>query len=376
MKTKTIIHKTTRNGHTTETEDTIETPYYDTENSPFALNDTLDYLSQSEVTLSFDELKKKMLPEDWSKTKDLIRKITNYYIFDNPEQFIERFGLLVCNAKSKALGQMPKWEVIFSLFSPNMGIGKSWFRDMVAKTHDEVFNTKSASASYDLLLGQYGDILATRGLLCIDERHGLDSNQSEKLKQIITLHKFTIQRKYKAPLHIENYTTLFSATNESIKPVMGLQKDRRIIEFEVIGKTAEMPEEELHDLLVELWKVAPCDCPAGDKIKDELLAESTEVLDEKMGCIVCEIFETYGELILNDTIVKTLQLKTYLSKHKIPNDKFLNWCLSHGVIIKQKKGQYTLSKKELRKLQSARTVDDKDDIPRILELDFSGIENI
>ena len=330
-----------------------EVPYYDYRTKTGDYNTLKETLLSVVVPPDFDAIKKSMLPEDWNKAKDLIRKITKYYIFKNPEQFVERFALLICNAKSKALGLHPKWGVMFSIFSIAHGMGKGWFRDMVAKTHDEVFQTQSTPCSYSLLLGDFNSVLRTMGFLCIDEKYGINQGERDRLKNIITEKEVMINPKGKDAVAMNNLTTIFSCTNSSIIGVMSLQQNRRIVEFELIGKNGEMPEEELHDLLVELWKVAPCVCPVQNKVIDELVDESTTIQNANIRQIVVDLFTEYGGDILNGVFVKLNALKKYISQlGKIPHDDIIQWCYANDILKQQKNGCVSLSKKALSKLQA------------------------
>lgn len=120
-----------------------------------------------------------MLTPDFNRGLELIREITKYYVFDDPDKFVERFALLICNAKSKGLNKHPKWPVLFSLVG-GYGLGKGWFRDMIKSTYDEVFEAHSQPCSYSALLDtQFNALMMTRGFLCLDEKNGIDSKKCE-----------------------------------------------------------------------------------------------------------------------------------------------------------------------------------------------------
>ena len=310
------------------------------------------FLDNDEVSPDFDLIRQQMLPDDYEEGKNLIRKITKYFVFAEPEKFNERFSLLICNAKAKALGHKPKYPVLFSLVG-DMGKGKGWFRDMIAKTYDEVFMTKSQAGSFRAILNtQFNSIMLTRGFVTLDERNGLDANQCEQLKHIITEPKIFVNEKYKTPKSVENYVTFFSCSNESVKDVMGLQKDRRIVEFNLLGKNDEMPEQELHDLLIQLWKIMPVDCPVQDKVISELLEESEEVLNNKMSDFVYTVFEdkdlfTNGQTIILSEFKKCIKVKDSGMSWK----RVLDWCIKNK-LVNDYRGHYRYSKKTFKKLES------------------------
>ena len=328
-------------------EEQLEIPYYDYTNKPADRDRLLDLLRNETVIPDLQAIRQQMLPDNFEEGKKLIRKITKYFIFEEPETFVERFALLICNAKAKALNIHPKWSVLFSLVG-DFGKGKGWLRDMIAKTYDEVFYTKSNPGSYKALLQDFNSLMLTRGFVLLDEKNGLDANQCEQLKTLITEPNILINQKYKDVKNVRNLVTFFSCSNESIKDVMGLQKDRRIIEFTLVGKNGEMPEQELHDLLIQLWKIMPVDCPVQDKVISELLEESTEVLDTRMEEILIELYR-YWDAFTHGSFVNLHNYKETVKKNigGVSHSKLFDWLIKKDIFKRQRNGAVTWSKKIL-----------------------------
>lgn len=326
-----------------------DVPYFDYLKSIYAWDKLKAFIKQEEVLPDFTIIEKKMSPTpDFNRGLELIRNITKYYEFEEPEKFIERFALLICNAKAKGLNKQPKWPVMFSLVG-KMGRGKGWLRNMIKDTYDEVFETRSQACKYKALLDtRFNSLMLTRGFLCLDEKNGLDSKMAEELKTNISEPTVLVECKGRDPKSVRNLTTFFSCSNETIKDVMGLQRDRRIVEFCVVGKKGEMPEQELRDTLIELWKTMPCECPVADKVINELLDESGEVLDTKMCEIVTDLFNNHSVKFLKGRYVNSHALKECVKE--MGGVRFmpvLDWCLENGILRKQNNGSYTLLKKGL-----------------------------
>lgn len=152
---------------------------------------------------------------------------------------------------------------------------------------------------------------------------------------------------------VKNLVTFLSCSNETIKDVMGLQKDRRIIEFRVLEKRGEMPEERLREIMMELWRVMPCDCPVQDKVIQEVLAESTTILDTKMYEIVSDLFSNHKAEFCKGNYVNCHALRE--SVKNMGGVRFmavLDWCLDNDVIRRQSNGSYTLLKRGLDKVMA------------------------
>lgn len=331
-------------------------PYYDTRKDRGALNDLMRKLKEIEVKPDYDVLRKKYLAEiDFKKGCDLLRKITEFYIFEEPDKFVERFALLICNAKAKALGYQPKWPVLFSLVG-KMGVGKSWLAQMVKETHDKAFECRSGVTSYGRLLdGQFNAMMMTRGFLSLDEAQGLDKTQCEKLKTYITSQKVDIERKGVDVQTCDNLVTFFSTTNESVKDVMGYQPDRRIVEFTILNKKGEIPEDDVRKWLDEIWRVMPVEHPTQQAIKDELLKDSNMVLDVKMEEIVYGLFKG-REYELMDSKNRLNQFKFRKAVRDIggvPFSRVRDWCADKGILKKDGSGHICVMKKELNEFMES-----------------------
>lgn len=328
-----------------------EVPFFDRRHSMQALKELERRLRMIEILPDYDTLRQEFLANvDFQKGCDIIRNLTDFYIFEEPEKFVERFALLVCNAKAKALGFQPKWPVMFSLVG-KMGVGKSWFADKLKETYDKTFGCRSGVTSYSRLLDStFNAMMGTRGFLSLDEAQGLDKTQCEKLKTFITSTKVEIERKGIDSRTCDNLVTFFSATNESVKDVMGYQPDRRIVEFIISEKKGEIPEEDIVRWFEEIWRVMPVEHPNQDKIKEELLETSVAVLDENMSDVVFEIFrdssyDTYANKRGRLNIFKFKRAVKEIGS--VPYVRVRDWCVEQGIINRTADGRMNLSKKRL-----------------------------
>lgn len=241
---------------------------------------------------------------------------------------------------------------MFSLVG-EMGTGKGWLSSMLINTHDEVFETKSSQTKYRTLLGRFNGVMLTRGLIHLDEKNGLDNDDRETLKTDISEETIEIELKGKDPFTASNMATLFSTTNESIKDIIGLQKDRRIIEFNLIdravdsetGKRKEIDKYYMIKLLRELWLVMPCEHPYSTSIKDALLSESSEVLDCNMYEIAEDVFTNHLSEFTRDKWIMRNKLKQVIkSIGSVRHNDFINWCHDKELLKSYSKGTTYYSK--------------------------------
>lgn len=286
-------------------------------------------LGESIIGTNFKELRSRLLDESklsYERGCEIIRELTNYYAFEDTDKFVDRFALLICNAKAKGLGIHPKFPVLFSLVG-EQNKGKGWFSKMIRDTYDKLFLTRSQKTSIGNILSdnRFNGVMMTRGFIAFDEKEGADSAKCEKLKTLITEPEVSIELKHKEARTVRNLVTFFSTTNEKIKGIMGLQKDRRIVEFVLKEKVKEMPEELMTKLLTELWEVMPAYHPHPDKIISELLYESEQVLDTTMEQIVAELFKNHKigmlsslqfEFCRNNNFIKTPYFKNCIKDLK------------------------------------------------------------
>lgn len=337
----------------------VDAPIYNPKREYQTLNSIIEGVS---IPPNFNELRRQYnAPEKVSYERgcNIIRELTKYYIFEEPEKFVDRFSLLICNAKSKALGIHPKYPVVFSLVG-DYNTGKSWLSTMLRKTYDEIFNTRSQKSNLKHLLeSSFNGIMMTRGFIALDEKHGGDASHCEKMKSWTTDEFVEISMKYKEDRTVRNLVTFLSTTNESIKTLMGLQKDRRIVEFVLKDKTMNIPEELMYSLLHELWQVMPCEHPDPDRVVKELLGESEIVLDATMEQIVGDLFHKHRlcdpTTSLNfDFLRSGKRLNTPAFKNAIKDLKYgrheaiWNWVLSKKLIKAWSNGTYHLDEDKLR----------------------------
>ena len=148
----------------------------------------------------------------------------------------------------------------------------------------------------------------------------------------------------------DNLVTFFSATNESVKDVMGYQPDRRIVEFTINDKNGEIPEEDIVKWLDEIWRVMPVEHPKQDAIKEDLLYTSGTILDENMSDIVYEIFKngSYDNYATPKGRLNIIKLKRAVKEiGGVPFVRVRDWCVDKGIISRQDDGRMNLSRKEL-----------------------------
>ena len=329
--------------------------------NPSNRKDLMDFLKHEKVLPDFNLIKQKLLPEDWNKAKSLLRKITEYYKFDDEKMFLEGLALTMSNAKSKAFNRHPELGVAFSICSSQNRLGKGFLRDMIVSTYDEVFETQSVLGKYEKLTGHFNAIMLTRGFIKIDEKSGFDSQKCEDLKSIITEPEVSIEKKGKDAFTAQNLATLICCSNTPIKPVMGLQEDRRLIEVQVVKKLKKMPEKLLHDLLIEVWKIIPFHAPNGEEVTDTLLSTSREDLDKQMAHIIIELYDTYSETFIKNQTVNQHALKESIKKMGgIPFDKFFSYVKDKELIYKYR-GWLRWSKKVYQSIVDEVEAISKDD---------------
>lgn len=357
------IERPDKSGYETYKKDEVEyadvveeVPYYDYQNNQHAYNELKKWLANLVVEPDFKELERQTTSNiNYNRGLDIIREITKYYQFENQESFVNRFALLVCNAKSKALNKQPKWPVMFSLVGEN-GKGKGWFVSKLVGAYDKKFRTQSQKSSFKRLLNSnFNSVMMTRGFIHFDEKNGMDSSQAEQLKTLITEPTVEVERKHLDTKTLPNQTTFFSTTNESIKDIMGLQQDRRLVEFVLQQKNGEIPEDKMDSLLDELWDVMPCEHPDSDGIIHELLDESKHVLDAKMDEIADELFTSYSQDFLeSERLVNRSKLKQVVKSHfsSVRFNSLYDWCLKNELLDENKNGHVYRMKKNIAALHS------------------------
>lgn len=320
-------------------------------------------ISEVVVPPNFDELRKRLLDPSkisYERGCEIIRELTNYYIFEDRDKFVDRFSLLICNAKAKGLGIHPKYPVLFSLVG-DYNKGKGWFSTMIRKTYDKVFNTFSQKSSFKRLLkdNRFNGVMMTRGFIALDEKNGADSSECEELKTLISERDVSVQMKYKEERTVQNLVTFLSTTNERIRGIMGLQKDRRILEFVLKDKKGEIEEETMEKLLSELWEVMPCEHPNPERIVEELLSESEVVVDATMEQIVADLFLKHKvaplpqlkfDFCRGDLWIKVPAFKNDIKELKYGRHEAIwDWMEKNKLIKGYNNGTWKLNNEELTK---------------------------
>ena len=324
----------------------IETPYFDVRNSPKAWRDISKIAESFVVVPNFEKLYSKTCSNiDFNRGLDIIRNLSKYYIFEDPDKFVKRFSLFICNAKSRVLNIQPKWPVMFSLVG-TFGIGKSWLAEVLMAAHDDVFEAQSCESKYSVILDRFNAPMLTRGIIHLDEKNGLDMKGRETFKTYVTGSKITVELKNQQPKTVTNLATFLSTTNESIKDIVGLQQDRRIVEFSIVGRRVdengrrlEIDEKQLYEWFKELWMVMPVENPYADEIKDELLYESSDVLDTTMYPIIRKLWVDYKDEFITNKNLRVKDLKEVIKKMGgIRANDVVNWCEANGLWKTYNKG--------------------------------------
>lgn len=331
-----------------ETTEIEKVPLY-----PLDAQDTQDKLEKTVRTImvlpDFEKLRKAYESNtDLKRALGLIAELTRYWKFDDPTKFIARFALFASNVKAKALGYHPKWPMLLSLVG-GMGIGKSWLSEKIATTSDALFGTKSSKSSYAKLTSKFNTPMMTRGILRLEEAIGLDKAAVETMKDYITETTVEVERKGLDPQTFPNEVSFLSTTNESVlAPLSGNDQNRRVIEFQ-ISKITNIDEKHLLDILTEMWKVIPVKFPDEDDIKNQLLAETSTLLDSTMEDVVYDIFAHHKDEVVRGQRLMKHEFKTFCTQKKIQVAKVTTWCQSKGILDVKPDGHITVLKKGLDK---------------------------
>lgn len=283
---------------------------------------------------------------DLNRALGLIAELTRHWKFDDPAKFIARFALFASNVKAKALGYNPKWPVLLSLVG-EMGTGKSWLAEKIAITCDDLFGTKSNKSSYAKLTSRFNTPMMTRGILRLEEAIGLDKAAVETMKDYITGTEVEVERKGLDPQTFPNEVSFLSTTNESVlASLSGNDKNRRVIEFQM-SKIADIDEKHLLEILTEMWKAIPVKLPNEDAIKNELLLETSTLLDSTMEDVVYDIFAHHKDEVVRGQRLMKHEFKTICTQKKIQVAKVTAWCQSKGILDVKSDGHVNVLKKGL-----------------------------
>lgn len=283
---------------------------------------------------------------DLNRALGLIAELTRHWKFDDPAKFIARFALFASNVKAKAMGYTPKWPVLLSLVG-EMGTGKSWLAEKIAITADELFGTKSNKSSYAKLTSRFNTPMMTRGILRLEEAIGLDKAAVETMKDYITGTEVEVERKGLDPQTFPNEVSFLSTTNESVlASLSGNDKNRRVIEFQM-SKIADIDEKHLLEILTEMWKAIPVKLPNEDAIKNELLLETSTLLDSTMEDVVYDIFAHHKDEVVRGQRLMKHEFKTICTQKKIQVAKVTAWCQSKGILGIKPDGHVNVLKKGL-----------------------------
>lgn len=329
-------------------EETKEVPMYPHDRANVQTN-LVKRLRMIRVLPDYEKIRAKYESSiDLNRALGLIAELTRHWKFDDPAKFIARFAMFASNVKAKALGYNPKWPVLLSLVG-EMGTGKSWLAEKIAITADELFGTKSNKSSYAKLTSRFNTPMMTRGILRLEEAIGLDKAAVETMKDYITGTEVEVERKGLDPQTFPNEVSFLSTTNESVlASLSGNDKNRRVIEFQM-SKIADIDEKHLLEILTEMWKVIPVKLPNEDAIKNELLIETSTLLDSTMEDVVYDIFAHHKDEVVRGRRLMKHEFKTLCTQKKIQVVKVTSWCHSKGILDVKQDGHITVLKKGLDK---------------------------
>lgn len=314
-----------------------DVPYYDFMESIRDKNSLEKEIDELFIVPNYEQMKEDFASHvDATRFDELVKELfTNYYKVKNPTKTIERFKMWCCNAKGKAFGITPKHGVIFSLVG-SQGKGKGFLANSLKRYYDKTFGTRSRELSFTQLFSNFNSFMTTRGMVHLDEISGTTNDKRERFKNYITEAIVSVERKNHDTKDYPNLVSFFSTTNESILPILGLQRDRRIVEVELEERINLIKDEDAEAFFVELWKTCPFQFVGSQKVIDELLEESDERIAVQIREMVIDIFDhcenpfaTRGKSYIRMSLFKK-ELNSKYPTHRY-ND-VLSWCVKEGLL--------------------------------------------
>lgn len=370
------------NGKTIKTQQKVtkEIPYYNYMESIRDKNALEKEIDDIFILPNYKKMKDEFATyENATRFDELVNELfTKYYKVKNPKKSIERFKLWCCNAKGKAFGIAPKHGVIFSLVG-SQGKGKGFLANSLKQYYDKTFGTRSRELSFTQLFSNFNSFMTTRGMIHLDEVAGATNDKRERFKNYITEPIVSVERKNHDTKDYPNLVSFFSTTNESILSILGLQRDRRIVEVELEDRINLIKNTDVEDFFMELWKTCPFQFMDSQKVIDELLCESDERIEVQIREMVIDVFENSesSSMTQGKSYIYINKFKKELNA-KYPNQRYndvLSWCVKVGLFKQWESNRtwhYNEAKlDELRKEQSrveALACDDEKDAIKVEDL--------
>lgn len=263
--------------------------------SPRSQKELKTYVHNVVVPYRFEELRKKYSgKQDAKRARELVKVLfSKYWPIGLDDAMLDRIMVWFCNAKGKGVGMHPAYGCILAMVG-SMAAGKSYLADMLAETYASCFDTQvRGSVEWGALFDQFNAVWETRGLLCLNEVCAASKADREVFKNRITARKITINQKHIKQYEVENWTTIFSATNDEVLPMLGLQENRRIIQVRLRDRTKAnwLGDDELRLMLTEIWEVMPFSY-------DEAYAKKEKVeIDGKVVEVVMDAADVFSTML-------------------------------------------------------------------------------
>lgn len=96
-----------------------------------------------------------------------------------------------------------------------------------------------------------------------------------------------------------------------------------------------------------MWKAIPVKLPNEDAIKNELLIETSTLLDSTMEDVVYDIFAHHKDEVVRGRRLMKHEFKTLCTQKKIQVAKVTSWCHSKGILDVKSDGHINVLKKGL-----------------------------
>lgn len=284
--------------------------------------------------------------EDPELAREMIKKLfTDYYPIGLTDDVLDRILVWFCNAKGKALGLHPKYGCVLAMVGRGSS-GKSFLAEWLQKSYAKCFHTAIVdSIEWNSLFDTFNTIWETRGLIPLNEVCSVGKADREVFKNRITAKQIRINQKHVKQYTVDNWTTLFSATNDEVLPILGLQENRRIIQVMLSNsrdKSNWISEDCAEEFFTKLWTVCPSsfDSSYGDSydVFNKMLEESNDIISEELIDIAVAVFkQKEGFIRCGTDLVKINFLKNvFRDVAKFTNwADFYSWLLRNGVIQRE-----------------------------------------
>lgn len=285
------------------------------------------------------------------RAKEIVKELfTKYYDIGLTDKVFERIMVWFCNAKSKALGYHPLYPCVFAIVG-TQGTGKSWLAEHLQSSFAHCFKTRVYdSIEWEQLFDKFNTVWEFRGIIPLNEVCAASKADRNTFKNRVTSKTVVINPKFTKPYTVQNWTTLFSATNDRVIPLFSNDENRRIIEVIMKGrrdKDCFISNEEADPYFEELWRVLPTsyDEHYGDSrsVFNQMLDDSNVTISEEFIDVAVEVFEDTTSFIRdNSDVVKMVFFKKRL-RDVSPNtnwNSFYNWLKKNNIISIEENSSY------------------------------------